>query len=408
VKRRRFLTGGSAAATASLLSDTAVIAVPAALSLTLPAPAFAAGPLVRPDYRLNFPRDFGAHPEYRTEWWYATGWLRAGSSWIGMQLTFFRSRTLHNEQNPSRFAPRQLILAHAAIALESEGKLRHDQRAAREGFTVGNFSDRDTEVNVLGWSLRRTPEDRYLTSIKADGFGLELTLTPNRPPLLQGRQGYSRKGPKPAQASHYYSRPQLQVSGQIRIDNRTTAEAGPQEGNSSMASQASSERLLPVDGLAWLDHEWSSEYLDPDAAGWDWCGLNLEDGSALMAFRIRRHDGSTLWSDAKWVDAQGREQRSEDKSINAQQLEAQDRAAQFAPRRHWHSLRSGARYPVAMRLQVAGRTLDLEPLFNDQELDTRASTGTIYWEGAVKVLEQGRLIGRGYMELTGYAGALKM
>jgi predicted secreted hydrolase len=147
-----------------------------------------------------------------------------------------------------------------------------------------------------------------------------------------------------------------------------------------------------VQGLAWLDHEWSSRYLDRDAQGWDWVGLNLNDGDALMAFRIRRPDGAVLWSAATWREAG----------------QARPVAARFEPLRWWRSPRSGARYPVAMRVTVDARSLEMEPLMDDQELDARASTAAFYWEGAVRVLEGGRRIGLGYLELTGYAGALKM
>ena len=321
---------------------------------------------------LAFPRDFGAHPDYRTEWWYLTGWLRAGERELGVQVTFFRSRTGHDDRNPSRFAPKQLVLAHAAIALEGEARLRHDQRAARAGFGLAFASEDDTEVFVDGWELVRGPDDRYRARIEARDFGIALGFTPRTAPVLQGDAGFSRKGPLPEQASYYYSRPQLAVEGSVRLG---AGDAAP----------------LQAAGVAWLDHEWSSELLDARAAGWDWGGLNLDDGSALMAFRIRSREGDVLWSHARWLAGTG------------------DAAEpRFEPLRHWRSLRSGASYPVQMRVVVGPRVLELHPLFDDQELDTRASTGTIYWEGAVRVHENGRRVGRGYLELTGYAGPVRL
>jgi predicted secreted hydrolase len=338
---------------------------------------------VEPGRPLVFPRDFGAHPAYRTEWWYLTGWLTGGARTFGVQITFFRARTTHAEDNPSRFAPRQLLLAHAALAVPEEGRLRHDQRAARTGFGLAQASETDTDLALGTWRLRRLPDDTYATRIEARDFGLDLRFTPRGAPFPQGEAGYSRKGPRPEQASHYYSRPQLAVSGRVRLD----------------AGRGSTGAATQVQGVAWLDHEWSSELLDPRAAGWDWVGLNLDDGSALMAFRIRTRDGATLWSHARWLGLPASGPADPQDSANA---------PRFEPRRTWRSPRSGATYPTAMRLAVGARVFDLEPLFDDQELDTRASTGTLYWEGAVRVLEAGRSVGRGYLELTGYAGPLRL
>ncbi|HVL58131.1 MAG TPA: carotenoid 1,2-hydratase [Burkholderiaceae bacterium] len=322
---------------------------------------------------LRFPADHGSHPEFRIEWWYLTGWLERDA---GFQVTFFRARTTHSDANPSRFAPHQLILAHAALALPSRGRLLHAQRAARTALGLAGAAEGDTRIWIDPWQLvRNAGNDRYRALITAPEFALDLQLQPDRPPLLQGDAGFSRKGPRPEQASYYYSRPHLAVMGRMRTGN--------------------GERS--VTGRGWFDHEWSSEILDERASGWDWVGLNLDDGSALMAFRIRLRDAepqaAPLWSTARW-------QRPDGSTFDA--------APVFAPLRHWRSPRSGALYPVAMRLQVADRVLELAPLFDDQELDARSSTGTIYWEGAVVVHEAGREIGRGYLELTGYAAPLRL
>ena len=247
-------------------------------------------------------------------------------------------------------------------------------RAALEGFGVAGASVHDTDVHVGRWSLGRDAADRYRARIEDRQFSLALEAAPQGPPALQGDGGFSRKGPAERQASRYYSRPQLRTTGEFRV-------GGARVG---------------VEGVAWLDHEWSSEILDAVADGWDWVGLNLDDGSALAAFRIRRSDGGIAWSYARWFAPGG------------VAPSAPDPAVRFVPSRSWTSPRTGARYPVAMRLEVGARALELEPLFDDQELDARASTGTIYWEGAVRVLEAGREVGRGYLELTGYAGALRL
>ena len=330
---------------------------------------------VLPGKTLNFPRDFGAHPDFRTEWWYATGWLQTpdGKS-IGFQVTFFRSATEHDAANPSRFAPKQLIVAHAALSDPAMGKLMHDQKIARAGFGLAHASEVTTDVRVHQWTMRRENDGRYQIALPARDFTLSLTLTPTQPVLLQGEQGYSRKGPVAGQASYYYSEPQLKVSGQVTRNGKP----------------------VRVHGSAWLDHEWSSSLLDPRAVGWDWVGANLDDGSALMAFRIRSVDGQALWQHATLRDANGKLRAVSPDAIR------------FTPLREWRSPRTGARYPVAMQIDMSDIRWRLTPLQDDQELDSRQSTGAVYWEGAVTIERNGKPAGRGYFEMTGYLKALKL
>ena len=334
-------------------------------------------PEIRPDYRLSFPRDHGAHPEYRTEWWYITGWLERAREPIGLQITFFRSRTPHGRANPSRFAPRQLMFGHAAIAQQRHGRLRHAEIAARVDGPLTTFSTETTRL-AMGtpqrpWRLELVSPDRYQASIVTADFALDLSFTAPGPPVLQGDAGFSRKGPRPEQASHYYSRPHLVVQGTVTL----------------------ADEAAPVGGSAWLDHEWSSEILDSQAAGWDWVGLNLDDGSALMAFRIRARDGGVVWRHGRMIRD----------GVAAETIDPR-----FDVLRRWQSPRSGIEYPVAMALGVGARRIELQPLLDDQELDSRASTGTLYWEGAVRAIDtdSGREIGRGYLELTGYGEPLRI
>ena len=329
---------------------------------------------VKPGVELQFPRDHGSHPQFRTEWWYLTGLVKkADGTELGMQITFFRNRPLLAETNPSRFAPRQLLFAHAALADAKTGKLLHDQRAARAGFGLAEAMEGGTDVWIGDWSLKQTGSG-YRARIAAHDFGYALEFKPTQPVLAQGERGWSRKGPRPEQASYYYSRPQLAVSGTISVKGEQFA----------------------VSGSAWLDHEWSSEYLAKEAAGWDWVGLNLADGGALMAFRMRDKEGRTTWSGGALRSADGRARVLKPEEVS------------FAPLRRWRSPRTGVEYPVAMRLRAGGPELELEPLMDDQELDSRASTGTIYWEGAVRARAGGKLLGNGYLELTGYWRPLRM
>ena len=192
----------------------------------------------------------------------------------------------------------------------------------------------------------------------------------------RARAGSAARASGRARASYYYSRPHLQVRGTLSRGSSTQS----------------------VTGTAWLDHEWSSSYLAPEAAGWDWIGINLAGGGALMAFRMRGKDGSVLYAGGTLVNGDGsRTTFGPDDVV-------------FEPLRRWRSPRSGAEYPVAMRVRAAGRTFRIEPLMDDQELDSRASTSTIYWEGAVRLLDDatGAEAGRGYLELTGYWRPLKL
>ncbi len=332
--------------------------------------------------KLVFPRDFGAHPDYRTEWWYMTGWLGEGADKLGFQVTFFRSRTLHPENNPSRFAPRQLLFAHAALALPSEGQLLHAEVAGRAGPAGASFGTTDTAFALSGWGLQRTADDHYKILIPADQFTLELDALTSLAPVLRGEDGYSLKAPTSQFASYYYSRPQLNVTARVTLKK-------------SSGSRRKTDLSLSLSGSAWFDHEWSSSLLMAGAVGWDWIGINLLDGSSLMAFRMRNAAKETLFSVWDWRDARGQViERRQDMSWQALG--------------QWRSPRSLITYPERLQLLVAGRTLTLQPLMPDQEVNAQASTGGFYYEGAVELTENGKLLGRGYLELTGYGAPVAL
>lgn len=152
---------------------------------------------------LVFPRDFGSHPDLRTEWWYVTGHAESGARSFGFQLTFFRSRVDVAQSLNSDFAARQLIFAHAAVTDLEGRRLWHDQRIARAGFGVAEAGVDDTAVHLRDWSLRRDAAGHYTARLPADGFALDLRFRPTQPVLLQGQAGFSRKGPDAEQASYY-------------------------------------------------------------------------------------------------------------------------------------------------------------------------------------------------------------
>ncbi|HEY2024005.1 carotenoid 1,2-hydratase [Paraburkholderia sp.] len=352
-----------------------------AAGVDLPAATAAAFSAVTPGHPVALPEDSGAHPSFRTEWWYATGWLNTPDNQpLGFQITFFRSATGHDTADPSAFAPSQLIIAHAALSDPTVGHLVHDQRIAREGFGLAYAKLGITDVKLGAWKMIRHADGHYDVTVDAAGFSLHLTLTPTQAPLLQGERGYSRKGPRPEQASYYYSEPQLRVTG--TVVRPATAEH-------------TAQRTAAVTGSGWLDHEWSSTLLDADAVGWDWLGANLKDGSALMAFKVRGRDGHAVWAHATLRDSAGHVT-----NFGRDQVE-------FTPVRTWRSSRTGASYPVSMLVRTGALTWQLDPLMDDQELDSRQSTGAVYWEGAVSVSRGGAQLGRAYLELTGYADALQ-
>ena len=327
-----------------------------------------------PPRAMQFPRDFGSHPDLRTEWWYITGHAKSAAREFGFQLTFFRSRVEATQSMRSAFAARQLIFAHAAITDLEGRKLWHDQRIAREGFGVAFASEIDTDVRLRDWTLRRD-SNGYVARLPANGFSIDLRFNPTQPVMLQGSAGLSRKGPHAEQASYYFSEPQLAANGSLSLQGRH----------------------FDVQGTAWLDREWSDAYLDPDTAGWDWIGMNLFDGSALMAFRIRGRDGSAIWAGGSLRTADGHQ-----RVFGPDELH-------FDAEGTWTSPRTRAVYPTRWRIRTPAGTFAVRALLDDQELDSQGSTGTVYWEGLSDLLDaSGKAVGRGYLELTGYAQPLRL
>lgn len=315
---------------------------------------------------LVFPRDGGAHPAFRTEWWYLTGWLQDKSGApLGFQVTFFRSRPGVDQGNPSAFAARQVMMAHAALSDPKRGRLLHDQRVARLGPGRTKLSETGLDLRLDDWTWQENT-----LQIPAKDFILALTIAQTQALLPEGPNAVSAKGRDAA--SRYYSLPHLAVTAEVTRDGHR-------------------EQLA---GEAWFDHEWSSTLLPDKAVGWDWAALDLQDGGALMAFRIRDAAGATLWAGGTWRDKEGSPVFLREDDIR------------FEPKRRWRSPHSGADYPVESDLTVnlrgEKRLFALHPLLDDQELDSRLAGGPIYWEGAVSC-EQGR----GYLELTGYDRAIR-
>lgn len=349
----------------------------------LPASPAAAGPAdflaARPGYQWQFPRDHGAHPGYRTEWWYYTGHLVSDQGELfGYQLTFFRvALTPAPQPRASAWAADTVYFAHFALT-DGPGRRFHFRERAQRGALglAGAATDR-LHVWVDDWQATAQGEDIRLTA-QDEGLALDLTLTPVKPPVFHGDGGYSRKAAGTDHASLYYSLTRLATRGTLSLNGRR----------------------LHVRGESWMDREFSSSQLAPHQAGWDWFALQLEDGAEIMLYHLRLTDGGVdAASSGTYIDPQGRTRH-----LTREEF-------QITVTGHWRSAQSGARYPAAweIRLPALGYELSLTPTLPDQELRTAGSTRITYWEGQVKVigrLKDAPIKGRGYVELTGYVGSL--
>ncbi|MGC3975260.1 MAG: lipocalin-like domain-containing protein [Nitrospira sp.] len=363
------------------------------MSLLLPAlsPIFAAQAVARdetahafdmavPGYQYRFPQDHGAHERFRTEWWYYTGHVRtADGRRFGFELTFFRRGIPPDQVQtlPSKWSIQQLYLAHFALTDLDAKQFYYADRVSREGLGKAGAETGQLHVWVDRWSLLMDDAAASSHQLQAatDSVAINLTVVPEKPPVIHGRGGVSRKGADPGQASHYYSLTHLATEGQIRVGTETFA----------------------VTGLSWMDHEFGSSDLGPHVVGWDWFSLQFSDSTELMWYSLRRADGSSdPVSSGTLVLADGR----------VQPLDAQDLSIE--PLAYWTSPRSKGRYPQRWRLTspALGMDVTVESLLEDQELDTARSTGVTYWEGAVSASGRSRgapVTGRGYVEMTGYA-----
>ncbi len=333
---------------------------------------------VTPELELAFPRDHGAHPAYQTEWWYLTGNVAdEDGRRFGFQLTIFR-RGL----DPAPAAPgasplraRQVLAGHLAVTDVATGRTVLAERLRRAGSPLASAAVGELDLVLEDWSFARA-DDGLLVVRAADparGLGLALELEPNKPLVLHGDGGYSRKGRDPGNASAYVSWTRLAAAGRLTVGGEARE----------------------VRGEAWFDHEFGTSVLDDDVVGWDWFGLQLDGGRELMLFVVREEGGGVAPTSAgTLVEADG----------TAVPLGREDFAVEALAA--WTSPRTGARYPARWRIELRERELELVvvPLVADAELATGGSTGVVYWEGPVEVSGDAR--GRGYAELTGYAGSM--
>jgi len=356
------------------ISRNPAVAVACGLFLTLQ-PALAQFKPALPGYHYEFPRDFFSHPEFQTEWWYYTGNLQAADGHkFGFELTFFRQGVSRDASKTSSWDVHDLYLAHFAVSDLDGKRFFHTERTNRSGPGIAGADSVQQKVWNGNWNVMWMNGQENLTAI-ADNFAIHLSLQSEKPPVIHGVNGVSQKSDGVGRASHYFSETRLRASGSLQTDSRK----------------------YDVTGLAWMDHEFFTEQLATDQAGWDWLSLQLEDKTELMLFHIRRNDGSIdPFSSGTFIDSQGR----------AQHLRSNDFQLEPAGET-WRSPATNALYPIRWKIRVPmlGITLDAATPLPPQELAGNFKLFPSYWEGAIFLdgMKNGApLRGSGYLEMTGY------
>lgn len=343
------------------------------VSAALRSPDFAGFERAYAPKPFSFPADHGPHRDYRDEWWYVTGNLDgpAGQR-FGFQITFFRHGLKRGQPDrASHWATHEVAMAHFALTDVAGQRYHSFQRMSRAALGLSAANAPPLQVWLDDWRLDAAPDGGFPWHFTArqDGIALSLDFDPRKPPALNGDRGLSQKSAEPGNASYYYSITRMAAQGQVELHGQT----------------------LPVQGLAWLDREWSTSMLADYQAGWDWFALQLDDGTDLMYFHLRHKNGQDdPASSGTLTAADGSTQHLPYSAVALEILE------------YWHSP-AGGKYPAHWRLkrQPDGRLLDIRPVLADQEFRHEAH----YWEGAVDVTDAltGKPAGRGYVELTGYA-----
>ena len=343
--------------------------------LSLCQPAAAQYRSALPGYRYEFPRDDFSHPDYQTEWWYYTGNVTAANGQrFGFELTFFRQAVSRDPQKKTAWDIQDLYLAHLALSDLNAREFFHAERLNRSGPGIAGIDEKSQRIWNGNWSIQWQGDNQKLQAAD-NGFSLELSLNPEKGPVIHGENGVSQKAAGPGRASHYISFTRLATDGSIQL-----------KGNS-----------FKVSGLAWMDHEFFTQQLEANQIGWDWLGLQLDDKTELMLYQIRRKDGSIdPFSSGTYVDAQGRSVHLREQEFTLQRLDGS-----------WQSPVTRAIYPIHLKISVPRLGIELEvttPL-NSQEVSGSSKFAPSYWEGAIQLSgtrNAASLRGVGYLEMTGY------
>ena len=345
-----------------------------------------------PGYTYEFPRDHASHPDYKIEWWYYTGNVKAADGRrFGYQLTFFRVGVAHAPSNPSRWAVRDLFMTHLAVTDAQGQRYRFAEKLSRGGPGLAGARPDRYHVWNDDWSAElivgREPGtgSRSQHVLKAIGpqAGVEFTLDEGKPPAINGLNGISQKGAREGNASHYYSMTRMPTRGTLMIDGERFA----------------------VTGDSWMDHEFGTSFLEPEQRGWDWLSIQLSDNRELMLYQLRRADGSRdPRSSGTLVEANGRT------------IHLSNADFTLTPGQQTFTSKNGAVYPIEWSIAIPSQQIELRVTtpMRDQELSLVASTGVAYWEGMIDATGRqangrtGRqeIKGVGYLEMTGYHGSL--
>jgi predicted secreted hydrolase len=333
----------------------------------------------RPGRVFRFPQDHGAHPNYKTEWWYYVGHLQAASGeHFGYQLTFFRVALRRPDPKArSAWALNTVYFAHLALTDPARHRFIFKDKAGRGALGLSGARQGNLKVWIGDWQAVLAGDEFHLQA-KDQGLGLDLALQPAKSPALHGEGGYSRKSEKYNSASYYYSISRLQTRGTLRVNGRA----------------------LPVTGTSWMDHEFFTGGLALGLAGWDWFSLQLGDGWDVMLYLLRHQDGSVdPASSGTLIDPQGHTRH-----LNLADFQVKATGT-------WTSPHTGIKYPQGWEINLpgAGCRLSLTPTLADQEMRVQAPEKVTYWEGEVRITgtKNGAPInGLGYAELTGYAGGM--
>lgn len=323
---------------------------------------------------FSFPEDHGPHPGYKNEWWYLTGNVEGPDGQpFGYEFTIFRfalappSDTADESRSGSGWRTNEFYMAHFAVTNGADETFHAFERFGRGGAGLAGAQVDPFRVWLEDWSMtsRGTSLFPLRLQAQAESIGIDLTVRPKKPMVLQGDEGLSQKGPGAGNASYYYSYTRLGTEGHVLVDADS----------------------LPVSGDSWMDREWSTSALGPNQVGWDWFSLQLDDGRDLMYYQLRNEDGTpSRFSEGTIVGPDGTTESIQREDVRVEVLDT------------WTSPDGTHTYPVEWKLQIPSRDIDLHvvPLMPGQELDVSVR----YWEGAVRI--DGSTSGRGYVELTGY------
>jgi predicted secreted hydrolase len=328
--------------------------------------------MVVPGKKFSFPHDHGSHSQYETEWWYYTGHLETSAQRkFGFQLTFFRVGIDPGQTSKSEWHSPSIHLAHFALTDDLNKTFYHFEKTNRESFNIAGAKEGTMHVWNSTWETRMKGSDIHI-HVETDSILLDLTVAPQKPLILQGEDGYSKKGREPGEASYYYSYTRLVGDGILKLKD--------------------SEHKVTTASV-WMDREFTSSKLAQATQGWDWFAIQLENGEDIMVYQLRdKQNNPNQFSSGSYVDPSGNKTHLSSKDFNIKVLTL------------WKSPESGIQYPAEWEILIPmyNKTLHIKPVIPNQELSTTKSTGVTYWEGRCHVYDDGTFIGNAYVELVGY------